>query len=111
MARRLGVDCLGHGFELDALLFEIVQHGDEVAQVYYRHVKSALPQAQLALCGFARVNVPAGKTVPITIQVPVERFRYWDTTAKHYVVEPGAYEILAGGASDQLPVKCPLTVH
>ena len=26
--------------------------GDEVAQVYFRHVKSALPQAKLALCGF-----------------------------------------------------------
>ena len=31
--------------------------GDEVAQLYYRHVNSKAPQAKLALCGFSRVSV------------------------------------------------------
>ena len=35
--------------------------GDEVVQVYFRHVKPSQPQARLALCAFTRVNVPAGK--------------------------------------------------
>ena len=33
--------------------------GDEVAQVYFRHVNSKVPQPKLALCGFARVHLEA----------------------------------------------------
>ncbi len=47
--------------------------GDEVAQVYFRHVKSAVPQAKLALCGFSRVSVKKGESKQVTIGVPVER--------------------------------------
>jgi len=85
--------------------------GDEVVQVYFRHVKSAQPQAQLALCGFTRVTIPAGKTMPVSLAIPVERFRSWDTATKKYAVEPGAYELLIGGASDNLPEKLSLAVH
>jgi beta-glucosidase len=85
--------------------------GDEVVQIYYRHVKSSQPQAQLALCAFARVHIPAGETAPVSFEIPAERLRYWDTATKNYIVEPGAYEFLIGGASDQLPEKLPFTVR
>jgi beta-glucosidase len=84
--------------------------GDEVVQVYFRHVDSAVPQAREALCGFGRVSVAHGKSTPVDIQVPVRQFRYWDTTKKDYVVEPGKYEILVGAASDDIRAKIPLTV-
>ncbi len=84
--------------------------GDEVVQVYFRHVKSAQPQPKLALCGFARIPIAAGKTALVSVNIPVERLRYWDTATKNYVVEPGGYEFLIGGASDDLPEKLPLTV-
>ena len=35
--------------------------GDEVVQVYFRHVNSAVPQPREALCGFRRVAVTAKK--------------------------------------------------
>lgn len=85
--------------------------GEEVVQVYFRHVKSAQPQAQLALCGFTRASIPAGTKMPVSFEIPVERFRSWDTATKSYVVEPGAYELLVGSASDKLPEKLSLTVH
>lgn len=85
--------------------------GDEVVQVYFRHVKPSQPQAQLALCGFTRVNIPAGKTAPVSVEIPIERFRYWDASTKSYVVEPGAYEILGGGAADKLPEKLSVAVR
>ncbi len=85
--------------------------GDEVVQVYYRHLKSSLPQAQLALCGFTRIKVPAGKTAPVSVEIPVERFRYWDVATKSYKVEPGGYEILVGAASDKLTRKLALVVR
>jgi beta-glucosidase len=85
--------------------------GDAVVQVYFRHVKPSQPQARLTLCAFTRVNVPAGKTVPVLLEIPVERFRFWDTATKSYAVEPGAYEILIGSASDNLTQTLSLAIR
>ena len=79
-------------------------------QVYFRHVKSAVLQPKLALCGFERVHVPSGKTTRVTMEIPVERFRYWDTTRKQYAVEPGDYEVLLGAASDDIRLRMALQV-
>jgi beta-glucosidase len=79
--------------------------GDEVAQVYVRHVHSALPQANLSLCAFTRIHLAPGQTTKVTLRIPTKRFHYWDTTQKHYVVEPGKYELLIGGASDEIHLR------
>jgi beta-glucosidase len=84
--------------------------GDDVAQVYFRHVNSSVPQPKLALCGFTRVHLKRGKSKKVTIEVPTERLRYWDTEKKQYVVEPGKYEILVGAASDDIRLKLPMTI-
>ena len=46
--------------------------GDEVVQVYFRHVKSAVAQPLEALCGFQRVPVAAKQTAHVDIPVPVQ---------------------------------------
>ena len=84
--------------------------GDEVAQVYYRHVNSKVPQPKFSLCGFSRVSVKIGGAAEVTVQVPAERLRYWDTDKKQYIVESGDYEILVGAASDDIRLKLPMTV-
>jgi beta-glucosidase len=82
--------------------------GDEVAQVYFRHVNSPQPQPRLALCGFTRIHLAQGQGARITMDIPVERFRCWDTNQKQYVVEPGDYELLVGAASDDIRLRVPL---
>jgi beta-glucosidase len=89
--------------------------GDEVVQVYFRHVKSSALQPAEALCGFARVAVAAKQTAHVDIPVPVRELRYWDTANSdpkqhHYVVEAGDYEILVGSASDDIRARLPLRV-
>jgi beta-glucosidase len=84
--------------------------GDEVAQVYFRHVNSAVPQPKLALCGFTRVHVKKGESTEVTVDVPADRLHYWDTDKKQYVVEPGKYEFLVGAASDDIRLTLPMTV-
>ena len=84
--------------------------GDEVVQVYFRHVKSAVPQPLEALCGFQRVPVPRQQSAHVDIQVPVKGLRYWDTNRKQYMVEQGDYEILVGAASDDIRAKLPLHI-
>jgi beta-glucosidase len=84
--------------------------GDEVAQIYFRHLNSAVPQPRLALCGFSRIHLAKGESVPVTIKIPAERLHYWDTTRKKYVVEPGKYELLIGGASDDIRLRMPVMI-
>ena len=84
--------------------------GDEVVQVYFRHVKSAVAQPLQTLCGFQRVPVAVKQTAHVDIAVPVKEFRYWDTAKKQYAVETGYYEILVGAASDDIRAKLPFQV-
>ena len=81
-----------------------------MVQVYFRHVNSAIPQPRLALCSFARLHLAAGQTARITMDIPAERFRYWNTNQKQYVVAPGDYELLIGVASDDIRLRVPLKV-
>jgi beta-glucosidase len=84
--------------------------GDDVAQVYYRHVNSGVPQPKLALCGFSRVHLKRGESKTVAVEIPAARLRYWDTQKKQYVVEPGSYEILVCAASDDIRLRLPLTI-
>jgi beta-glucosidase len=84
--------------------------GDDVAQVYYRHVNSKVPQPKQSLCGFNRVSLKSGESTTVTIEIPAQRLRYWDTEKKQYVVEPGEYEFLVGAASDDIRLKLPLAI-
>jgi len=84
--------------------------GDEVAQVYFRHVNPSVSQPKLALCAFTRTHLKQGESKRITLEIPAERLRYWDTEKKQYVVEPGDYEFLVGAASDDIRLKLPMTI-
>ena len=84
--------------------------GDEVAQVYFRHVRSAVAQPKLALCAFTRVHLEPAQAATVTVDVPARRLQYWDTTQKKHVVEPGAYELLVGGASDEIKLHVPFSI-
>jgi beta-glucosidase len=84
--------------------------GDEVAQVYFRHVNSMLPQPKLALCGFARIHLQANRGTRVTVDIPVERLRYWDITKKQYAVELGDYELLVSAASDDVRLRVPFKI-
>ncbi len=84
--------------------------GDDVAQIYFRHVKSKVPQPNFALCGFARASVKSGQAMQVSIDVPTERLRFWDEQLGQYVVEPDDYELLVGPASDDIRLKLPLTL-
>jgi len=84
--------------------------GEDVAQVYYRHVNSKAPQPKLSLCGFARVGLKRGKSTKVTLEIPAERLRYWDAGTKQYLVEPGDYEFLVGAASDDIRLTLPMKI-
>jgi len=84
--------------------------GDEVAQVYFRHINSNVPQPKLALCGFQRVRLKRGESATVALEIPPQRLRFWDTEKKRYVIEPGHYELLIGDASDDIRLKLRMAV-
>ena len=86
------------------------RNGDEVPQIYFRHLHSALPQPKLALCGFTRIHLKKGESTVVTVAIPAARFRCWDTSRKEYVVEPGKYQLLIGAASDDIRQKLRLQI-
>lgn len=84
--------------------------GDEVAQVYFRHVHSAVPQPKLTLCSFTRIHLVKGESKTVVLDIPAERFRSWNVAQKRYVVEPGKYELLVGAASDDIRLRVPVNI-
>ena len=86
--------------------------GDEVPQVYFRHVNSPRSQShpRQALCGFTRVALEKNGSKQVTIEIPISRLRYYDTEAKRYAIESGAYELLLAAASDDIRATLPFAV-
>jgi beta-glucosidase len=85
--------------------------GDEVVQLYATAVKPPVPMPLRQLIGFKRVSLKAGETKTVEIVVPVNQLRRWDEAGKHYLVDPGAYNITVSPASDKPALKATLTVH
>jgi beta-glucosidase len=84
--------------------------GEEVAQIYFRQLHSVQTQAGLSLCGFVRIPLAQSQAAHITMDIPVQRFRYWDMDKKIYTVSPGDYEIMIGAASDDIRARLPLKI-
>lgn len=77
----------------------------EVAQVYVRDVESSVPRPLKELKGYEKVFLKKGETKRVTIVLDKDAFSYYDMNRHQFVVEKGAFEILAGPASNQLPLK------
>ena len=72
--------------------------GDEVVQVYVKALDN--PDAPIkSLKGFARVNIPAGSTVQVTVQLGSEAFEFYDASIDELSIRPGRYQLLYGGSS------------
>jgi beta-glucosidase len=59
---------------------------------------------------FKRVHIAKGQKVPVTLDIKPQQLRTWDTGGKRYVVEPGAYELQIGAASDDIRGSASVTV-
>jgi beta-glucosidase len=62
------------------------------------------------LIGFKREMIKAGETKTVEIVVPTQLLRRWDDVENRYVVDPGAYRIAAGPASDQALLDTELVI-
>ncbi|WP_372449545.1 glycoside hydrolase family 3 C-terminal domain-containing protein [Cellulomonas fulva] len=67
----------------------------ELVQVYADAPEHRLPFGH-RLVGHRRVEVGAGETLDVTVEVPAARLATWDVTRSRLVVEPGRYVLGVG---------------
>lgn len=77
------------------------REGDEVVQLYIRHVASSVTRPVLELKGFERLHLLPGERRTVRFRLGPKTFRIWDIDMRE-TVEPGAVEIMTGNSSAAL---------
>jgi beta-glucosidase len=73
--------------------------GDEVVQLYVKHIGSTVERPGKELRGFKRVAIKPGETKTVTLTLPASRLAYWNTTSKSWVVENDKVQLMVGASS------------
>ena len=78
--------------------------GDEVVQVYVKSLDN--PEAPIkSLKGFKRVNIAAGTTATVSIELDSKAFEFYDESADELAPRAGKYQILYGSSSKGSDLK------
>jgi beta-glucosidase len=75
--------------------------GDETLQIYVHQLVSSVTRPIKELKAFERVGLNPGESKTVTFVLTSEAFRMWNVSMQR-VVEPGAFEIMAGANSADL---------
>jgi len=74
--------------------------GEEVVQLYVKHIDSKIKRPEKELRGFKRIFIKAGEKVTVQIPLKSEDLRYWNAEKQRFDVEEDRVEIQIGSASD-----------
>ena len=85
--------------------------GDEVVQLYVRHVNSKVSRPNIELRGFERVHIMPGKTQTVTIPLKAADLAYWDEAKQAFVVEEDKIEVMVGSSSRNVKFKKTIEVE
>jgi beta-glucosidase len=75
--------------------------GDETVQIYVHQLVSSVTRPIKELKAFERITLNPGESRTVTFMLSSEAFRMWNASMQR-VVEPGAFEIMAGANSVDL---------
>ena len=104
-------DAYGEG-DIIKLSFDLSNTGfmaaDEVAQLYVRRTGSKVSWPDKELKAFRRVNVGAGDTVTVKLEIPVDDLRWYNEDSKSWELEACGLELLLGSSSSDIrqSIKC-----
>jgi beta-glucosidase len=73
--------------------------GDEVVQLYVKHLGSSVPRPHEDLRGFARVSLSPGEVRTVRLRVPVASLAYWNAGQHAWVLEAEPVQLRVGGSS------------
>ncbi|WP_189713727.1 glycoside hydrolase family 3 C-terminal domain-containing protein [Streptomyces phaeofaciens] len=78
---------------------------DEVAQLYTRAVDPSVTRPRRELLGHRRITLAPGATAALSFEVPLSAFAFWDVARGGPRVEPGPYDLLVGGSSEDIRLR------
>ena len=84
--------------------------GQEVVQLYVKHLGSKVERPIKELKGFQRIALKAGETKTVRIALPAKDLAYWDATKKQWVVEDEKVNLMLGGSSADVKVQQTIVV-
>jgi len=73
--------------------------GDEVVQLYIKHLKSKVERPQEELKGFKRITLKAGEMQTVIMKLPASSLAYWDVAKKSFIVEKEPIQLMVGSSS------------
>jgi len=73
--------------------------GDEVPQLYVKHLGATVSEPLEDLRGFARVSLQPGERRTVTMRVPVASLAHWDSTAHGWSLESESVQLRVGASS------------
>lgn len=85
--------------------------GDEVVQLYVHDVQCSVKRPVKELRGFERITLEPGQKQSVSFTLKGEQLAFWDEVKTHsFIVEPGIFDIMVGGSSDDIRTKAQLEV-
>jgi hypothetical protein len=84
--------------------------GEEVVQMYVKHLSSGVVRPIKELRGFERVALAAGETRTVTMPLSGRHLAYWDSVAGTWTVECDKVEIQVGASSADIRLYDTVTV-
>ena len=76
--------------------------GDEVVQLYVSYPESQVEHPARQLKAFQRVNIPAGTTRDVVLEVAKSDLTYWDAERHAFIPESGRIHFAIGASSDDI---------
>jgi beta-glucosidase len=87
------------------------REGDEVVQLYIKHIGSKVDRPEKELKGFQRITLKPGETRKVTIPLRREDLAYWNIKLNRFVVEKDQIQILIGSSSADIKAQQTISVR
>jgi len=85
--------------------------GDEVVEMYVKHLDSAVERPIKELRGFARIPLRPNETRTVRLPLKGAGLTYWDAARHSFVVEPGRVSIMLGASSADVRLEKTIEVR
>ena len=85
--------------------------GDEVVQLYVRHLNSKVSRPLKELKDFTRIHLAPQQETTVKFSLPASRLAYWNAETDRWTVEKDQIEITVGGSSTDARLRKTIRVQ
>ena len=85
--------------------------GDEVVQMYVRHLDSSVQRPLKELKDFRRIHLLPQEEKTVKLSLPASRLAYWNAEKDRWVIEKDRVEIMVGGSSTDARLRKTIRVR